>query len=143
MSIVVDLVRLRDKRKLAVDENLRRINSKRSYKYQPGQKILKKNRNGQNWAKDGTGPSLLKKINVNGSVTVKLTEGVTERLNIRRISLTSQLKIAENEGEECHALNPGPMPNSLPYYLFSVTLRNWCVSTYTYPNDGSATVQIS
>ena len=49
VPIVVDLVRLRDKRQLAVGENLLRINSKRvSYDYQPGQKNLKKNMNGQN-----------------------------------------------------------------------------------------------
>ena len=42
VPIVVDLVRLRDKRQLAVDENLLRINSKRvSYDYQPGQKKFK------------------------------------------------------------------------------------------------------
>ena len=85
VPIVVDLVRLRDKRQLSVDENLRRINSKRiSYDYQPGQKILKKK---HEWTKLGErwdGPFVVEKTHVNGNVTVKLTEGVTERLNIRR-----------------------------------------------------------
>ena len=31
----------------------------------------------------------------------------------------------------CHALDPGPITNSLPYYLFSATLWNCDVSTYT------------
>ena len=85
VPIVVDLVRLRDKRQLAVDEKLRRINSKRiSYDYQPGQKHLKKK---HEWTKLGErwdGPYIIEKTHVNGNVTVKLTEGVTERLNIRR-----------------------------------------------------------
>ena len=86
VPIVVDLVRLRDKRQLSVDENLRRINSKQiSYDYQPGQKSLKKK---HEWTKLGErwdGPFVIEKTHVNGNVTVKLTEGVTERLNIRRI----------------------------------------------------------
>ena len=86
VPIVIDLVSLRDKRQLAVDEDLRRINSKRiSYDYQPDQKILKKK---HEWTKLGerwNGPYIIEKTRVNGNVTVKLTEGVTDRLNIRRI----------------------------------------------------------
>ena len=86
VPIVIDLVRLRDKRQLAVDENLSRMNSKRfPYNYQPGQKIFKRK---HKWAKSGEqwdGLFDIEKVHVNGNVTVKLRECVTERLNIRII----------------------------------------------------------
>jgi len=48
-------------------------------------KILKKK---HEWTKLGEkwdGPFVIDKVHVNGNVTANLTEGVTERLNIRRI----------------------------------------------------------
>ena len=69
-----------------VGENLRRINAKRSsYDYQPGQKLLKKK---HEWTKLGERwdePFEIKKVHVNGNVTIVLRQGVTERLNVRRI----------------------------------------------------------
>ena len=86
VPIVVDLVRLQDKRQLAVDENLLHINSKRvSYDYQPGQKNLKKKHEWTKLGKKWDGPFVIDKVHVNGNVTVNLTEGVAERLNICRI----------------------------------------------------------
>ena len=86
VPIVVDLIKLRDNRQLSVDSNLQRVNSKRiSYDYQPGQKILKKR---HEWTKLGErwdGPFEIVRTHVNGNVTVSLCEGVTERLNIRRV----------------------------------------------------------
>ena len=86
IPLLVDLAQIRDKRQIAVDENLRQTNAKRSsYDYQPGQSILKKR---HEWTKLGErwdGPYPIQKVHVNGNVTVELREGVTERLNIRRI----------------------------------------------------------
>ena len=86
IPLLVDLAQIRDKRQIAVDENLRRTTAKRSsYDYQPGQSILKKR---HEWTKLGErwdGPYPIQKVHVNGNVTVELREGVTERLNIRRI----------------------------------------------------------
>ena len=63
VPIVVDSVRLRDKRQLSVDENLRLINSKQiSYDYQPGQIFLKKK---HEWTKLGDrwdGPFVIEKL---------------------------------------------------------------------------------
>ena len=54
VPLVINLLHIRDKRQIMVDENLRRINAKRSsYDYQLGQKILKRNMNGPNLVKDG------------------------------------------------------------------------------------------
>ena len=53
IPLVVDLLQIKKTRK-NVDENLRRVNAKRSScDYQPGQKILKRNMNTQKMAKDG------------------------------------------------------------------------------------------
>ena len=86
VPLVINLLQVRDKRQVMVDENLRRVNAKRSsYDYQPGQKILKKK---HEWTKLGErwdGPFEIKKVHVNGNVTIDLRQGVTERLNIRRI----------------------------------------------------------
>ena len=86
IPLIIDLQQIRNKRQISVDENLRRVNAKRSsYDYQPGQKILKKKHEytkiGERW----DGPFEISKVHVNGNVTVNLREGVTERLNIRRI----------------------------------------------------------
>ena len=86
VPLVIDLLQVRDKRQIMVDENLRRVNAKRSsYDYQPGQKILKKKHEwtklGERWDR----PFEIKKVHVNGNVTIDLRQGVTERLNIRRI----------------------------------------------------------
>ena len=63
VHLVIDLLQIRDKRQIMVDENLRRVNAKRSsYDYQPGQKILKRNMNEPNLVKDGMDPLLLKKL---------------------------------------------------------------------------------
>ena len=105
VPIIVDLIKLRDDRQLSVDENLQRVNSKRiSYDYQPGQKNLKKR---HEWTKLGErwdGPFPIDKVHVNGNVTVELREGVTERLNIRRVKpYHTPSANAENRGEECPA----------------------------------------
>ena len=86
VPLVADLLAIRDKRQLAVDTNLRRINSKRtSYDYQPGQTVLKKK---HEWTKLGErwdGPFTISRVHVNGNVTIALRPGVEERLNIRRV----------------------------------------------------------
>ena len=86
VPLVIDLLAIRDKRQIKVDENLRRVNAKRSsFDYQPGQKVLKKR---HEWTKLGErwdGPYTIKSVHVNGNITIELKEGITERLNIRRV----------------------------------------------------------
>ena len=86
VPLVADLLAIRDRRQLAVDANLRRVNSKRtSYDYQPGQTVLKKR---HEWTKLGDrwdGPFKIEKVHVNGNVTIALRGGVTQRINIRRV----------------------------------------------------------
>ena len=62
------------------------MNARRSsYDYQPSQQVLKKK---HEWTKLGErwdGPYAIKKVHVNGNVTIELAPGVTERINIRRV----------------------------------------------------------
>ena len=86
VPLVVDLMAIRERRQLAVDANLRRVNAKRtSYDYQVGQKVLKKR---HEWSKLGEkwdGPFSIERVHVNGNITIAIRDGVTERLNIRRV----------------------------------------------------------
>ena len=65
---------------------MRRVNAKRSsYDYQEDQTVLKKR---HKWSKLGErwdGPYPIQRVHVNGNVTIQLCEGVTERINIRRV----------------------------------------------------------
>ena len=86
IPLVADLVAVRDRRQLTVDENLRRVNARRtSYDYQPGQRVLKKK---HEWSKLGErwdGPFDIVRVHTNGNVTIQLAPGVTECINIRRV----------------------------------------------------------
>ncbi len=86
VPLIADLTAIREKRQLSVDANLRRTNAKRSsYDYKVGQQVLKKR---HEWSKLGErwdGPFEIKRVHVNGNVTMALREGVTERINIRRV----------------------------------------------------------
>lgn len=86
VPLIADLMAIRERRQLAVDENLRRVNAKRSsYDYQPGQQVMKKR---HEWTKLGhrwNGPYAIQRVHVNGNITIELMPGVTERLNIRRV----------------------------------------------------------
>ena len=86
VPLVADLMAIRERRQLAVDTNLRRVNAKRtSYDYAIGQKVLKKR---HEWSKLGEkwdGPFSIERVHVNGNVTIAIRDGVTERINIRRV----------------------------------------------------------
>ena len=86
VPLVVDLLKVRERRQLSVDANLERVNAKRSsYDYRVGDTVLKKR---HEWSKLGErwdGPFTISRVHVNGNVTISLRDGVTERLNIRRV----------------------------------------------------------
>lgn len=86
IPLMIDFVAVRDRRRVTVNENLRRSNAKRSsYDYQPQQQVLKKRHEfgklGDRW----DGPFSIKRVHTNGNITIQLRPGVTERLNIRRV----------------------------------------------------------
>jgi hypothetical protein len=71
-----------------VNENLRHANRKqRQYDYAPGQQILKKVHNPTKLRIRAEGPYTIEHIHVNGNLTILLREGITGRINIRRVRL--------------------------------------------------------
>ena len=88
VPFIADWEAVRDKRKLLVDENLRRANKKRHrFDYQPGQQVLVR-RPGilRKLGKRFDGPFQIARVHVNGNVTIKLHPNITEHINIRRIT---------------------------------------------------------
>ena len=59
----------------------------RRYDYIPQQRILKKTWKPQKLGSRTTGPYTILPTHVNGTVTIELRPGISERLNIQRIIL--------------------------------------------------------
>ena len=77
---------IRTRREHLVNENLRRQNAKRrSYDYVQGQKALKKLHKPTKLGLRTEGPYEVKQVHTNGTLTIQLRQGVTERINIRRL----------------------------------------------------------
>ncbi len=69
-----------------VNENLRRANrEQRQFDYAPGKQVLKKVHNPTKLGVRTEGPYTIKRIHVNGNLTILLREGVTVCINIRRV----------------------------------------------------------
>jgi transposase InsO family protein len=89
LPLVSDLALIQNNRQMLIDENLRRQNLKRrTYDYQVGQNILILNsslhpRKLDPIAPDGPFPIV--QVHTNGTVTIRKSPLVTERINIRRI----------------------------------------------------------
>jgi hypothetical protein len=69
-----------------VNENLRCANRKqRQFDYALGQQVPKQVHNPTKLGVRAEGPSTIEHIHVNGNLTILLQEGITERINIRRV----------------------------------------------------------
>ncbi len=69
-----------------VNKDLRRQNkNRRRWDHAVGDKVLKKIFAPTKLGPRTTGPYVIKTVHVNGNVTVTLREGLTERINIRRV----------------------------------------------------------
>ncbi len=69
-----------------INENLQHANRKRrQYDYAPRQQVLKKVHNPTKLGVRTEGPYTIKRIHINGNLTILLREGITERINIRRV----------------------------------------------------------
>jgi hypothetical protein len=86
IPLIADWHAITQKREHLINENLIRENQKRRrYDYLPGQQILKKRWKPRKLDERMTGPYRVLQTHVNGTVTIELRPGVSERLNIRRI----------------------------------------------------------
>ena len=86
IPFIADWNAITQKREQLVNENLRRANRKRRrFDYAPNQRVLKKLHDPTKLGQRTTGPHKIQQVHVNGTLTIELREGVTERINIRRV----------------------------------------------------------
>ena len=103
IPLVVDLTAIRDARQVSVNESLRRANAKRStYDYQVGQQVLKKLHEFTKLGKRWDGPFPIQRVHCNGNVTIELKQGVTERINIRRVKPYHEPTITLSQSMTAH-----------------------------------------
>eukprot|EP00957_Ditylum_brightwellii_P017070 1287687-Ditylum_brightwellii.AAC.1 len=68
-----------------VNDILCRVNKKqRQYDYALGQKVLKKVHNPTKLGVRTSGPYIIDRVHVSGTLSIELHPGVTERINIRK-----------------------------------------------------------
>lgn len=87
VPLVADWNTIACKREQHVNENLRRANKRRrrQYDYAPGEQVLKKVHNPTKLGERTSGPYTIERVHANGTLTINLRQGVTERINIRRL----------------------------------------------------------
>ena len=84
--LVADWKAITKAREQKVNENLRRKNSKgRSYDYKQGQQVLKLVYKPTKLGKRTFGPFLIRRVHMNGNMRMELRQGLTERINVRRV----------------------------------------------------------
>ena len=86
VPLLADLQTIRDKRQTLIDENLRRQNEKRrGFDYEVGQRVLLKQADSNKLGRKTVGPYLIVNVHTNGTITIRRSPHVTERINIRRV----------------------------------------------------------
>ncbi|MHA7811731.1 MAG: integrase zinc binding domain-containing protein, partial [Marinobacter adhaerens] len=86
LPLVADLVTIRDRRQILIDENLRRQNKKRrEWIYEVGQRVLIKADDPTKMEPRAHGPYTVVQVFTNGTVAVRRNAHVVERMNIRRL----------------------------------------------------------
>ena len=84
--MIADWQAIAARREQHINDNLRRANQKRrQYDYTAGQKILKKVHNPTKLGVRTSGPYTIQRVHVNGTITIQLRQGISERINIRRV----------------------------------------------------------
>jgi len=86
IPLIADWHAVTKRREHLVNENLMRENKKRRrHDYAVDHRVLKKRHNPTKLGPRTVGPYRVVQTHVNGTVTIELRQGVTERINIRRI----------------------------------------------------------
>jgi hypothetical protein len=86
IPLIADWHAVTKRREHLVNENLMRENRKRRrHDYAVDDRVLKKRHNPTKLGPRTDGPYRVVQTHVNGTVTIELRHGVTERINIRRI----------------------------------------------------------
>ena len=86
VPLVADWQTISRKREHHVNENLRKANAKRrSFDYAEGQQVLKKVHNPKKLGVRTTGLYPIQRVHVNGNLTIELSPGFLEQINIRQL----------------------------------------------------------
>jgi hypothetical protein len=86
--LIADWHRITQRWEHLINENLIRENQKHhQYNYAPQQRVLKKKWKPHKLGKRTSRPYKVLQTHVNGTLTIELRPGVSERLNIRRVIL--------------------------------------------------------
>jgi len=83
VPLVADSQTIAQNREQFINENLSRANTRRrQYDYAPNQQVLKKVHDPTKLRVRTTGPFTILRVHVNGTITLQLRPGVTDRINI-------------------------------------------------------------
>jgi hypothetical protein len=86
IPLIADWHAITQKHEHLINENLMHENCKQKcYEYVPNQKVLKKIHKTRKLGQKTSGPYKILQTHVNGTLTVELKPGISERLNIRRV----------------------------------------------------------
>ena len=86
IPLVTDLQQLQKRRQELIDRRLLEANSKRySHDYQPGDQVLKLTYQPDKLEPRATGPYSVTRTHTNGTLSIEISPGVIERINIRRV----------------------------------------------------------
>jgi hypothetical protein len=86
IPLIADWHAITQKREHLINENLIRENNKRRrYDYVPNQLVLKVRHNPRKLGHRTAGPYKVLQTHVNGTLTIELKPGISERINIRRV----------------------------------------------------------
>jgi hypothetical protein len=88
IPLIADWHAITQRREHLINENLIRENQKRRcYDYVPQQRVLKKKWKPHKLGERTSGPYRVLQTHVNGTLAIELRQGVSERINIRRVIL--------------------------------------------------------
>ena len=86
LPFLADLQQIQQKRQALVDERLIAANNRRfSYDYKIGDEVLKLSYKPDKLEPRATGPFVISRVHTNGTLSIELSPGVEERINIRRV----------------------------------------------------------
>jgi hypothetical protein len=86
IPLLINYNDLRERHQAVIDENNRRANRRRHFHdYQPGQEVLVLTFQPNKTEPRAIGPFRIDQVHVNGTITIRRNEFVTERINVRRV----------------------------------------------------------
>ena len=87
IPLIADWQAIAKHREQRINDDLHRANRKRrQYDYAPGQQVLKKVHDPTKLGVRTSGPYNVERVHVNGTLTIELRPGVTERINIQCVT---------------------------------------------------------